>query len=85
MTVSGNCHLANDPDSSWWISSIGTSWPLSVTASTTGRSCHWGCQAPITAASVIRGWTVMAFSMSMEEIHSPPLLMTSLSRSVSLR
>jgi hypothetical protein len=39
----------------------------------------------VTGDASQQGQWVMAFSMSMEEIHSPPLLMTSLSRSVSLR
>ena len=34
------------------------------------------------AAFATAGWPTAKFSMSMEEIHSPPDLMTSLARSV---
>ena len=40
---------------------------------------------PTTAASRTAGCAMIKFSMSIEEIHSPPLLMTSLMRSVSFR
>ena len=43
-----------------------------------GRSSHFGCLTPITAASATLGWPTARFSMSIEEIHSPPDLMTSL-------
>ena len=36
----------------------------------------------MTAASATLGWSVATFSTSMEEIHSPPDLITSLVRSV---
>jgi hypothetical protein len=46
-----------------------------------GRSSHFGCGTPMTAASATSGWPTAAFSRSMELIHSPPDLMTSLERS----
>ena len=50
--------------------------------STSGRSSHFGCLTPITAASAISGCAIARFSSSIELIHSPPDLMTSLERSV---
>ena len=48
-----------------------------------GRSCQTGCGMAITAASNTSGCESAMFSISIEEIHSPPDLMTSFSRSVS--
>ena len=41
-----------------------------------------GCATPITAASATPGQPMAAFSRSIELIHSPPDLITSLERSV---
>ena len=49
-----------------------------------GRSPHFSSGTPMTAASITSGWAMMAFSSSIEEIHSPPDLITSLARSVSV-
>ena len=43
-----------------------------------------GCGRPITAASAISGWPMAAFSRSIELIHSPPDLITSLLRSTMM-
>jgi len=63
-------------------SSFDTSWPAFFTATTMGRSSHFGCRTPITAASATAGWATAMFSRSMELIHSPPDLITSFERSV---
>src|SRR5260370_572394 len=82
-TSSGSHHLATLSRRK----SITSSWvtlPLNSglgTANATGRSSHLGWTRPITAASMIFGWAMMAFSSSTEEIHSPPDLITSLVRS----
>jgi hypothetical protein len=47
-----------------------------------GRSSHLGWGMPIQAAMATAGWAMAMFSMSMELIHSPPDLITSLLRSV---
>src|SRR5699024_3274411 len=54
------------------------------TKSMKGRSSHLGCSNPTTAAWFTLGWPTMAFSISIDDIHSPPDLITSLSRSVIL-
>ena len=46
-----------------------------------GRSSHLGCLTPMTAAMATAGCATAAFSRSMELIHSPPDLITSLVRS----
>src|SRR4029077_8903044 len=82
-TSSGSHHLATLSRRK----SITSSWvtlPLNSgfgTAYATGRSSHLGWASPITAASMILGWAMIAFSSSTDEIHSPPDLMTSLVRS----
>ena len=53
----------------------GLRWMIS-----SGRSSHFGWAMPITAASAIAGWATAMFSRSIELIHSPPDLMTSLER-----
>src|SRR4029077_18090302 len=66
------------------ITSSCVTWPLNSglsTAKATGRSSHFGWTRPITAASMILGWAMIAFSSSTDEIHSPPDLITSLVRS----
>ena len=50
--------------------------------SSSGRSSHLGWATPITAASAAFGWPAAMFSISIELIHSPPDLITSLARSV---
>src|SRR5438477_7452721 len=65
------------------ITSSCVTWPLNsglVTAYATGLSSHFGWTRPITAASMILGWAMIAFSSSTDEIHSPPDLITSLVR-----
>src|SRR6266852_5968482 len=82
-TSSGSHHLATLSRRKSMISSCVT-LPLNsglATAYATGRSSHFGCARPITAASRIFGCDMIAFSSSTEEIHSPPDLMTSLVRS----
>ena len=58
------------------------SGPASCTTTSSGRSSHLGWRTPITAASATLGWPTARFSRSIEEIHSPPDLITSLERSV---
>ncbi len=58
------------------------SMPGFLTASSRGRSSHFGWGTPMTAASAMAGWPTATFSRSMELIHSPPDLITSLERSV---
>src|SRR5438105_4793410 len=80
---SGNHHLATLSRRKSSTSSCVT-WPLNSgfgTANATGRSSHFGWASPITAASMILGWAMIAFSNSTDEIHSPPDLITSLVRS----
>ncbi len=55
------------------------------TTATSGRSSHLGSGTPMTAASMTSGCPMTAFSRSTDEIHSPPDLMMSLVRSVSVR
>src|SRR5437762_2354492 len=56
--------------------------PSLRTTHATGRSDHFGCETATTAASFTAGWPIRAFSISTELIHSPPLLIRSLDRSV---
>jgi len=56
--------------------------PWRLTARTRGRSSHFGCATPITAASTISGWAIARFSSSIDDIHSPPDLMTSFVRNL---
>src|SRR6266850_1622605 len=56
--------------------------PSLRTTHATGRSDHFGCETATTAASFTAGWPIRAFSISTELIHSPPLLIRSLERSV---
>ena len=58
------------------------SCPAFFTATTIGRSSHFGWRTPITAASAIAGCAMAMFSRSIELIHSPPDLITSFERSV---
>ena len=52
-----------------------------TTTQASGRSSHFGCGMPTTAASATFGWLMIAFSRSTELIHSPPDLIRSLVRS----
>src|SRR3954462_11571210 len=54
---------------------------MTGTTMRSGRSAHFGCWMPIPAASATSGWPTGRFSSSIEEIHSPPDLITSLLRS----
>src|SRR6267143_1063760 len=56
--------------------------PSLRTTHATGRSDHFGCETATTAASFTAGWPIRAFSISTELIHSPPLLIRALERSV---
>ena len=59
--------------------------PSRSTTVASGRSPHRSSGTPTTQASSTAGWAISAFSSSTEEIHSPPDLITSLARSVSVR
>ena len=58
--------------------------PSRSTQTASGRSSHFSCGIAITAASAIAGCAISAFSSSTDEIHSPPDLITSLERSLSI-
>src|SRR5450756_1829627 len=59
-----------------------SSWtPALRTTSAMGRSPHFSSATPITATSLTEGCWLTMSSSSSEEIHSPPVLMTSLIRS----
>ena len=64
---------------------MSTSVPGWTTTSANGLSCHLSSATPTTAASYTAGCPISVFSSSTEEIHSPPDLMTSFERSVSVR
>src|ERR1700704_3959360 len=80
-TSSGSHHLATLSVSHSSNSSFDSSSPGFTTTHASGRSDHFGCGTPMTAASATLGCPMMAFSRSTDEIHSPPDLMTSLVRS----
>src|SRR3954469_22901629 len=80
-TSSGSHHFATFGVSHSTNSSLVSSSPPLTTTHASGRSAHFGCAMPMTAASATLGWPMMAFSRSTDEIHSPPDLMTSLVRS----
>ena len=61
---------------------LSTSAPGLFTITRSGRSSHFGCGSPMAAASSTPGQPTAVFSSSIEEIHSPPDLITSLERSV---
>src|SRR5258708_7418298 len=52
------------------------------TTKSRGLSCHFGCFTPMTAAAATAGWAMATFSRSIELIHSPPVLIRSLTRSL---
>src|ERR1700735_5184396 len=79
--ASGNCHFANFAARNSHSSFGCKDTPSFRTITARGRSCHFGCGTPITAASRTPGWHIRAFSRSTELIHSPPDLMRSLLRS----
>ena len=81
-TSSGICHLAILPSKKRSSSSRETLAPGLVTTTSSGRSSHFGWRQAMTAASCTAGCAMAMFSRSMELIHSPPDLMTSLLRSV---
>ena len=62
--------------------SLSGAQPSRGTTTMSGRSSHLGWKTPMTAACFTSGWPTAAFSRSMELIHSPPDLITSLVRSV---
>ena len=80
-TASGSHHLATSGFRCSRISSSVADSPSLRTTQASGRSSHFGCGMPMTAASFTAGWLMIAFSRSTELIHSPPDLMRSLVRS----
>src|SRR5215831_13893655 len=46
--------------------------PDLLTTQANGRSSHRSSGTPITAASRTSGWSVITFSSSTDDIHSPP-------------
>ena len=76
---SGTCQCATLPFRNSARSTGSVSWLTTTQAS--GRSVHFSSGMPITAASTTSGLPTSRFSSSTEEIHSPPDLITSLSRS----
>src|SRR5271157_2288077 len=66
----------------WSVSTVSFSRGTTIAS---GRSDHFRSGTPITAASAICGICRSMSSTSTEEIHSPPVLITSFSRSVILR
>ena len=56
-------------------------WPGLVTTNAIGISPHSGSGAPTTAASATLGGAAIAFSISIDEMFSPPLMMISFLRS----
>src|SRR5271165_4632321 len=67
------------------ISASLTCRPGSTTTTASGRSVHFGSGTPITAASTTPGCFRIRSSKSSDDTHSPPVLITSLMRSVILR
>jgi hypothetical protein len=82
VTSSGVHHLAILPSKNARSSSRFTSAPGFLVTTSSGRSSHFGCLTPMHAAIATAGWAIAMFSRSIEPIHSPPDLMTSLLRSV---
>ena len=82
-TSSGNCHLASLGAKNARISSLVTVSPSLGTTHASGRSDHFGCGTPTTAASFTLGCDMSSFSISTDEIHSPPDLMRSFVRSTN--
>ena len=83
---SGSCQRAIDAAEE--LAQLVGAWPVAPSRSTTvasGRSPQRSSGTPTTQASSTAGWAISAFSSSTELIHSPPDLMTSLARSVSVR
>src|ERR1700722_698720 len=81
ITCSGTHRRATCPARNSMISSRSSAWPCLRTTNSSGLSCHFGCFTPMTAAAATAGWPMAAFSRSIELIHSPPVLMRSLTRS----
>ena len=82
---SGSHHLAKF-GSRWSRSSSALAdAPSFSTTHAIGRSLHFSSGIPITAASSTAGCAMSAVSSSIEDTHSPPDLITSLVRSVSVR
>src|SRR5580658_8419958 len=82
ITSSGTHSRATRCDRNSRISSRCTFWPGLRTTNSSGRSCHFACFTPMTAAAATAGWPAAAFSRSIELIHSPPVLIRSLTRSL---
>ncbi|MDT4876368.1 hypothetical protein FQZ97_1118030 [compost metagenome] len=59
-----------------------SSAPGFFTTTSSGRSSHLGWRAAMQAAINTAGCAMAMFSMSIDPIHSPPDLITSLARSV---
>src|SRR3954449_11133871 len=84
VQASGSCHFATDSARKSRSSAGFTVAPSRSTTDASGRSCHFSSGIPTTAASRTSGCAIRAFSRSTDEIHSPPDLITSLDRSVSV-
>ncbi len=83
-TSSGVHHLAILPSNQASISSRVNCASGFFTTTSSGRSSHFGWKAAMQAAISTAGCAMAMFSMSIEPIHSPPDLMTSLLRSVMI-
>ena len=81
-TSSGIWNLAVLPTKKASSSSRLTSMPGFLTTAMMGRSSHLGWRMPTQAAIATAGCAMAMFSTSIELIHSPPDLITSLLRSV---
>src|SRR5580698_5362820 len=64
-------------------SSLTWSWPGRFSTKAQGVSPHFSSDLATTAANRTAGWRFSTFSISMEEIFSPPEMMMSLERSLS--
>jgi len=80
---SGSHHRATRPVRYSRSSSGAAVAPSRSLTQTSGRSSQRGSGTPITATSATAGCPARAFSSSTLEIHSPPLLIPSFSRSLS--
>ncbi len=79
---SGTAHWATFPERKARSTSAVRLEPGFRTTQAKGRSLHFSSGLAITAHSSTSGWPIKAFSISTDEIHSPPDLITSLTRSV---
>lgn len=82
---SGNHHRCTRSSSQAFRSSARAAEPGRKVTNANGRSSQRVSGTPITAASTTSGWLTRVVSRCTELIHSPPDLITSLARSVSVR